>query len=192
MLRSASDQINNKMIKKFTEFVNEKKQTYDYGCVMLYFDFTEMNKIHDAIDPIDVYTEDDDQSYGYETEPHCTLLYGLHEGVTTEEVQAILDKYKYDLLDAHNASLFENEKYDVLKFDIAGKNLHEANADLKQHPFTSDFPDYHPHMTIAYLKPGKGKRWANMLDGHRFKVKPTHAIYSKPSGEKDRIEIKTN
>jgi len=119
-------------------------------------------------------------------------LYGLHEGVSTDEVVAVLDKYSFPELDAHNASLFENEKYDVLKFDIAGKSIHEANADLKQYPFTSDFPDYHPHMTIAYLKPGKGKRWANMLDGHRFKLRPTHAVYSKPSGEKDSISIKND
>jgi len=42
------------MIKKFTDFITESKQTYDYGCVMLYFDFIDLNKIHDAIDPNDV------------------------------------------------------------------------------------------------------------------------------------------
>jgi hypothetical protein len=55
-------------------------QTYDYGCVMLYFDFPLMDKIHNVIDPKDIYYEEGDRSFGLEDEPHTTLLYGLHEG----------------------------------------------------------------------------------------------------------------
>jgi hypothetical protein len=77
-----------------------------------------------------------------------------------------------------------------LKFDIKGDNLHETNADLQQYPFTSNFPDYHPHMTIAYLKPGTGKRYVKMLKGIEYDLLPQYAIYSKPDGEKDKIKIK--
>ena len=179
-----------KRMQKLAGIIIEEKQTYDYGCAMLYFNFPEINKIQDAINPDDVYTQEGDRSFGFETEPHCTLLYGLHEEVITEDIEKVLDKYTYYTCKAHNASLFENPEYDVLKFDIKGDNLHETNADLQQYPFTSNFPDYHPHMTIAYLKPGTGKRYTKMLKGAKFDLAPQYAVYSKPNGDKDKINIR--
>ena len=181
---------------KLVDLLNEEKETHSYGCVMLYFDFPQMNKIHDAINPDDVYNEDgSDSSYspfGLEDEPHCTLLYGLHDGVTTEEIKDVLDKYTYSTVKAYNASLFENPNYDVLKFDIKGDNMNETNADLKKYPFTSDYPDYHPHMTVAYLKTGTGKRYVKMLKDVEFDLAPQYAVYSKPNGDKDKIAVKVD
>lgn len=182
---------------KFLDLLTEEKQTYDYGCAMLYFNFPEMNKIHDAINPDDVYTQEGDRSFGFETEPHCTLLYGLHEGVTLEQVTKALKEIQFGLLIAYNASLFKNEKYDVLKFDMrypvrGGNFLSKANQSLKQFPFTSNFPDYHPHMTIAYLKPGTGERYAKMLKEFEYDLIPQYVVYSKPNGDKDKIKIKVD
>ena len=185
-----SDQF--KRMQELAGLIVEEKQTYDYGCAMLYFAFPEMNNIHNDINHDDVYIQEGDRTFGLEDEPHCTLLYGLHEGVTTKDVKKVLDKYTYTPLKAHNASLFENPDYDVLKFDIKGENLHETNTDLQQYPFTSNFPDYHPHMTIAYLKPGSGKRYAKMLKGQEFDLIPQHAVYSKPNGDQDKINIKVD
>lgn len=180
------------MIKNFSDFITEKKQTYSYGCVMLYFNFPEINKIHDAINPDHLYTEDADQSYGVENEPHTTLLYGLHDTVSLDEVSSVLDKYTYYTCKIHSPSLFENEKYDVLKFDVTGDNLHETNADLKEFPFTSDYPDYHPHLTVAYLKPGMGKKYVDMLNtakANKFQLAPQYAVYSEANGTKTKISI---
>jgi 2'-5' RNA ligase len=185
-----------KHIKTIEEFqqiygslITEKKEEkYEYGCAMLYFDFPEINKVHEAIDPNDLYEEEEDRTYGIEEEPHTTLLYGLHEEVSTEDVKTIVDKFEFGTCKIYNASLFENEKYDVLKFDVKGENLKECNKELSKLPHTTNFPDYHPHMTIAYLKPGKGKKYTEILKDQEFELMPTYAIYSTPSGE--QIEIK--
>jgi len=82
-----------KHIKLFEEFIaiDEKKgDSYDYGCVMLYFGFSQINKIHDAINPDHLYTEDEDRTYGLEDEPHCTLLYGLHKEVTVDDIKDLV------------------------------------------------------------------------------------------------------
>ena len=179
------------MIKLVDLLQEATGQKFEYGCTMLYFTFHEINKIHDAIDPNHIYTEEGDHSYGLEDEPHTTLLFGSHSDVTTEDIKKVLDNYTYSTCKIHNASLFENPKYDVLKFDVKGDNLHETNEDLKQYPFTSDFPNYHPHLTIGYLKPGTGKKYVKILKGLEYELMPNYAIYSKPNGEKDKIEIKT-
>lgn len=183
-----------KDLPTYSEFINENStSTYDRGCAMVYFDFP-MEKIHEEIDEEDVYTEEGDQSYGLEDEPHVTLLYGFDANVTPEQVKEICDKQEFGPeLRLVNASLFENEKYDVLKFDVDypsdDKFLHKCNESLKELPYKSDYPDYHPHCTIAYIKPGMGKKYTQKLKDEEYKVTPDRVVYSEPSGKKTDIPI---
>lgn len=173
--------------------VNESEnQKYDYGCSMIYFDFPKMSEIHSMIDPNDIYTKEGDRSYGLETEPHATLLYGLHSSEMEDD----------DVLDAstklgvpseltlHNASCFNNDQYDVLKFDIDNDHLHKINAELTKLPHTTDYPNYHPHSTIAYLKKGAGEKYTQKLKGEKFTVNPSKIVYSKPDGSKVERQIR--
>jgi 2'-5' RNA ligase len=175
---------------KLIDLITEKKgDAYEYGCAMLYFNFPLMNKIHDAINPNDLYEEEGDRTYGLENEPHTTLLFGLHEGVSLDDVKKVINEFTFSTCKIHNASLFENEKYDVLKFDVKGENLQACNKALKQYPHTNNFSNYHPHMTIGYLKPGMGKKYTKMLKGQEFELVPTYAVYSEPNGTKSKIKI---
>jgi len=175
------------------KLINEDRKT-SYGCVMLFFDFPNMYKVQDAIDPDDVYEDPDDDSFGFEDEPHVTLLYGLHDEVTDEEVKGVLDKFEFKPITLSKLSLFDNPDYDVLKFDIGndggGHILYEVNKELKKFPFTSDYPDYHPHSTVAYLKPKTGKKWVEKIDAKGFEVTPKFAVYSKPNEKKSKFKIR--
>jgi len=177
-------------MKKLIEVLKEATgQTYEYGCVMLYFDFPEIKKIHEIIDPDDIYHEEGDRSFGLEDEPHTTLLYGLHDGVTSQDVEGVLEQFKFGTCSIKNASLFDNPQYDVLKFDVSGPGLHEANKELTEFPHTTNFPDYHPHLTIGYLKPGTGKKYTEKLKGLSYSLTPKYAVYSKPDGGQDKLKI---
>ena len=179
-----------KHIKLFEQFINEKNNdTYDYGCVMLYFDFPELESIHNKIDKLDLYEEEGDRTFGLEDEPHCTLLYGLEKQVTVEQVESILDKHTFGTCTLHNVSLFENE-YDVLKFDVKGDSLIECNKALCELPYHSDYPDYHAHSTIGYLKKGTGKKYCEMMKGDEYRLVPSYAVFSQPDGTKTKIKIK--
>lgn len=177
--------------------LNEKNQ-YEYGCVMLYSDFpSEIIKLQDAINPNDLYTASDNGGYGLETEAHCTLLYGLHDDVKLDEVKNIIDGCKFGDLRATGPSLFENEKFDVLKYDVTyptrgGAFLHKCNKQLATLPNTQTFPDYHPHMTIAYLKPGMGQKYVEMFKKYKmdkFDIKSNYVVYSESNGIKTKIKI---
>jgi len=165
--------------------------TYEYSCAMLYFHFPNMEQLHSQIQSEDIYTEEGDKTFGLEDEPHCTLLYGLHKEVTLDDVKEVLEPYQFGPCKIFNTSIFENKDYDVLKFDVQGEILNEINSDLKQFPFTSNFPNYHPHMTIGYLKPGIGKKYVKVLKDLTFQsVIPDYAVYSQGNGQKDKINIK--
>lgn len=183
-----------KHLKLFEDFVLEKStDTYSKGCVMLYFNFPDIKKIHEIISKEDLYEKDDDRTFGLEDEPHITLLYGLENTVTTNEVKSIIDNVSFGPCKLHNASLFENE-YDVLKFDVGYVNkgdsfLHKCNTSLSTLPYQNDYPKYHPHMTIAYLKKGLGKKYVDMLNQNEYILSPTHGIFSQPDGTKTKIDI---
>ena len=180
-------------IKKFSEFLNEKKeQTYDYGCSMVYFDFPVMNQVQSLIEKDDLYSEEEG-SHGLESEPHTTLLYGIHsDEVDDDEIMEASVLEPIRSIKLQDPSLFENEKYDVLKFDAHGDGLHAANAKLRKFPHTNEFKDYHPHATIAYLKSGKGAKYVKLIKEHGLdshEVKPSKIVYSKPDGSKVEKEI---
>lgn len=185
------------MILNFDNFkqnLNEQKETYSYGCAMLYVDFPKMAELHKLIDPQDVYLDPEDLTFGLEDEPHVTLLYGLHEEVSLDTVKSIVENHNFGPIVAFNASIFEPEKYDVLKFDIrypikGGAFLHKCNQDLVKLPHTTDFPNYHPHMTVAYIKKGLGQKYVDKINGIEYDLEPTYVVYSTSNGEKHRIEI---
>lgn len=166
--------------------LNEKKtQTYDYGCSMVYFNSKAIPQIQEAIDPEDIYTEGEG-TYGLEDEHHTTLLYGIHDDEVDENDVMRISAGQIPPLVLSTASAFENEKFDVLKFDVESDKLHEINAELSKLPHTNNFPDYHPHATIGYLKPGTAKKYIEKFAGLTETVNPTEIVYSKPNGTKLR------
>jgi len=168
----------------------EGKRKNDYNCVMLFLDFPKMNELTSQIEKSDIYEDPDDDTFGIQKEPHVTLLFGLHEEVKLNDVTKILDKYEFGDLTIHNASIFENEQYDVLKLDVKrDKALFDCNKDLMKFPHTTDYPDYHPHLTISYLKPGKGKKYVDMFKDLKFVLIPEKAVYSLTDGSKHNIKI---
>ena len=181
-------------MKSLVKLILEADQKFKYGCVMLYFKFPELKNLQKKIDKEDIYTEEGDRTYGLEDEPHVTLLFVLHEEVTLDDVKPILDKVVFSDLILYKPSLFENEKYDVLKFDVTyptkgGAFLSKINKELRKFPHTNDYPDYHPHMTIGYLKPGTGKKYTKLFKDEEYQLTPSYAVYSVPSGEKHKIKI---
>ena len=166
--------------------MERSKDTYSYGCAMLYFSFTEMTEMHLVIDRDDLYTEEEDRTYGLIEEPHVTLLYGLHsEEINDYEIINICTQGKIGDIRLYNVSLFENKNYDVLKFDAHNKVLYQINRNLVENfPFTTEYPNYHPHSTIAYIKSGRGKKYAEMLKDKEFIATPDKIVYSKSNGTK--------
>lgn len=167
----------------------EEKPKYDYGCVMVYFNFPEITELHEMISKEDLIED----GKSLEDEPHVTLLYGIHsEEVNDEEVMSSVSKEEIKNLRLHNVSAFKNDTREVLKFDVEGEGLHSNNKNLRKLPFTNDFPDYHPHATIAYLKPGTSGKYIEMFKDKTYEVSPYELVYSKPGNDENKIKEKFN
>lgn len=96
---------------------------------------------------------------GREEDPHVTVKFGLHTDDSNDVKEAIYGQrpfgIKFGLV-----SLFENEDADVVKIDIESEGLHELNRHLSERLENTDtHPSYKPHVTVAYLKPGRGGKF---------------------------------
>jgi hypothetical protein len=143
------------------------EEGYDYSCVMCIAEDDLKSKI---IGVVDMIPDEVVHPEGKDYEPHITALYGLHSN-DFDEVYSMIDGMDPDIrFKIIGLSLFENDEFDVLKFDIESEDMANMNNRLKGLEHTSNFPDYHPHMTLAYILPGMGQQFVlpTALDGKWF------------------------
>ncbi len=174
-----------KEITTFRNWLNEKKieeKEQTFGCVMMDSNIDKWKEDHtDGIDPKDVYIKPYDESYGIETIPHVTILYGIHEDEIAPEV--IMDVVKKDMeavtVTIKEISIFSNDEYDVVKYDVPVTNQLKKYRSLFEDNFpnTQTFPEFHPHITLAYVKPGEGKKYTKKLE-EPFEITFNKGVYS--------------
>jgi hypothetical protein len=175
-------------VKKYIQFIKEST-SYDYGCVMVEVPVSNWNEITSIINKDDLY-EVEGENYGIQDNPHLTLLYGLKSNITKEQVEQVLQKAidgDKIIIEIENIGLFENDNFDVVKFNIKKtEQLQKLFDSLSELPNENTFPDYNPHMTIAYVKKGLGKKYTKT---YSHKVSSNDICYSMANGEKIYFEI---
>lgn len=64
-----------------------------------------------------------------------------------------------------DTGVFESEEHDVVIIHVLSTDLHNLRRKVENAvENTQTFPDYKPHITIAYVKKGKGKEYAEKLN----------------------------
>lgn len=177
------------IIKRYIQFIKESSE-YQYGCVMIEVPVSNWDEITSSIDSKDIYTESDDSTYGIQSNPHLTLLYGLHDNVTLEQVKSVFDNFDGDInIEVNGIDIFENEKFDVVKFNVNPQgSLQYLFDELSKLPNSNQFSDYKPHITIGYVNKGTGKKYVK--PDYKYQVKNVDNLtYSMANGEKVYFEI---
>jgi len=177
--------------------LNEENKGHDYGVVMLFLPIKKewWDKFQNKIDNKDVYNPEGERDYGKQshTEAHVTILYGLHASIPDEDIEELIDEMTTPEVTLDKVSIFDNadKGFDVLKFDVEGKELFDMNKKFTKLPHTTDYPDYSPHVTIAYVKSGEGKKYISKLNiNEPLTLKPNKIVYSKADGTKKEYSVK--
>lgn len=121
-----------------------------------------------------LYTE---ETFGREDKPHCTVFYGLKDN-KEYEIKSFMDTYITPAkLEYGEIKSFRNpdKPYDVLYVEVKERNdsltkVHNYIKDSFDNEWTYD--TYTPHMTLAYVKSGKGQELEgyHILQGAEFIV----------------------
>ena len=173
-------------MQKFTDKVNEvKNYKYEYGCLMYCLDIPNWKDILNSIDRDDVYIDEDvNKPSGLTEDPHITVLFGFHDKeINLDDIYNDILVNKDVKFKVSGISVFESKDYDILKYDIDSDDLVNFNKLLtEKYPYTTEH-DYHPHMTIGYIKKGVLDKCKEKID---INLQPTDKFfkYSRTNGIK--------
>jgi 2'-5' RNA ligase len=107
--------------------------------------------------PTECVYEEAGKHYGKENNPHVTVMYGLSP-VEENRVKELLTKVpKKIMAELGQISKFENANapYDVLKIEVKSSHLSKIHEMIRKN-FDNNYqwPEYNPHVTLAYVKKG--------------------------------------
>ena len=167
----------------------DRNKTASHGCLMAMISEEFVEKIVNfskrIIPECNLYIEDGE--FGRETDSHVTIFYGFKPDISEIEIRKILKGTKPFTIQTLKLSQFSNNpEYDVVKMDVASPELTRLNGLCRQYPHESDYPEYHPHLTLAYVQKGK----FGFGDGTIQMPLPVHTIcYSPIVGEKSYYNL---
>lgn len=176
-------------------FVKEAEGLDSYGCIMLSLD-VDLSAVQGVIDAEDIYVDDEATTSHYTglvDYPHVTLLYGVLDGVSAEDVQAALQDVEFGAVKLSPVACFEPEEYDVLIFEAESPALQLAHDKLCEVlPYYSTYPDYKPHCTIAYLKKGVAQKYVEIMADIELVATPIDVLYNDINDDEFRLPININ
>lgn len=184
-------------MQTFTQYLvlQESKNLYSYSSVLFLLPDDLAEEVHKwglkHVKDKDLYLDpEEDRSYGREDEMHCTVLYGIHDKKATATKKVLKNEKPFEI-SLGKVSMFTNpEKFDVLKVEVIGKKLHTLHNLLRDNlEVTESYPEYKPHITIAYLKKGKCKSLVGSDEFLGTKAKVDKVVFSSRSGIKTPISF---
>ncbi len=121
---------------------------------------------------------------------HITVKYGLHTN-DPETVRVIVSNFGWVIVKLGLISVFNTDSnYDVLKIDVESEPLKDLNRLISNNlEVTDTFPDYRPHVTLAYLKKGYADKFVGSDVFNRFTFMSFNMLFSDRDQNKTVIEL---
>jgi 2'-5' RNA ligase len=121
------------------------------------------------------------ENYGKEANPHVTVMYGLSP-IEETRVKELLNKVpKKIVAELGKISKFSNADapYDVLKIEVKSPHLNKIHEMIRKN-FENNYkwPQYNPHVTLAYVKKGTCNEYVGNKTFEGMKVMFETFMYS--------------
>jgi len=130
---------------------------------------------------------------GVETYPHITLVYGVvNDPEAFRQVARIFRPFSVRF---GEASLFTNDDFDVLKIDVEdvgdtpGLRTLNRLIQVKMPQLAEGRAIYEPHLTIAYLKPGTGRKYTGRMSLYGKTAVINRIEFTSPDDERTTISL---
>jgi|GEM_PF-1026565 len=170
-----------------------KPQAHKYSSTQVNLPETEAKPVLDfgkKIPDEELYIDPEDPDSGRVESPHITVKYGLHT-VDPEDLKPILEGQGPIKATLGKVSVFENDEADVVKVDIDGPELHALNKLISEKiEVTDTHPVYRPHLTIAYVKKGEGKKYIGDSTFEGKEITFNSVVFSGKDGKEQVLELR--
>lgn len=163
---------------------------FSYGCLMLPVPY-DLSRQLVAWSQKHILEKNLD-AQGIEFQPHVTVCYGFQPGFDAEELRPLMKDYAYISAKLGKVSRFETETYDVLKLEVVSADLRAWNRIIRERfDITTSYPDYKPHLTLAYVRPGTCKHLDGNNDWTNAILTTDRLEWSPADGAKKNLYLRT-
>lgn len=167
---------------------NYIKLSYDYSSVQFDFPPEAASEIYNwglKNIPDNILAKD-----GREDNIHVTVKYGIH----TADIEPFIKLFAKEepiLVTLGKISLFDSDDdHSVVKIDVSSSDLYRLNKLISDSfEVTDTFPEYHPHVTIAYIKKNKSTPYINRKDFVGKKVILDSLVFSGKDDKKTLFKL---
>lgn len=129
--------------------------------------------------------------YGREDEMHVTALYGI-VGPDPQPVAEAAANFGKVHVTLGEIEIFETPNFDVVVINVFSDELRRLNKALSEHTnHINRYPVYRPHITVAYVKSGKGWRHNHSAVFQNREFTADTLIFSSSHGCKHQILLTT-
>ena len=98
-----------------------------------------------------------DVDFEFDKYVHITVSFGINIHTDINLIKEIV-RNRPSYFQLTELSLFENDNFDIIKFDVMSSDLRILNHIIKSKmEVKSTFYNYHPHLTVAYVPKGMGR-----------------------------------
>lgn len=159
------------------------------GCLMAMVPKEDTDKIlrfsKQLINDADLYVEGNE--YGRETESHITVRYGFIKDLNEIEIRQLIQGQKPFIAEIFGLNKFDTHpNYDVAMFKVNSPVLKQLNEMSGIYLNENDYPDYNPHLTLAYVQKGK---FNHIKEGLKLQIPIRTLCYSPIQGGKSYFDL---
>lgn len=133
----------------------------------------------------DLYVENGE--YGRETEGHVTIRYGFLKDLNELEIRQLITGQKPFIVELYGLDVFSDDpRYDVAMFKANSPVLKRLNELSSIYLTESEYNEYNPHLTLAYVKKGT---FSFVKEGLKIQVPVKTICYSPIAGGKSYFSL---
>jgi hypothetical protein len=178
-------------------------EAHTYGCLMVDFPEDLAKKVMAWTKenvPDEAVYDNEAHDYGRENHIHTTVCYGVDPATDPGAIQSLVYQENKPIevtlgpiskfaADPSKEKGGEKKLYDVLKVEVFSPDLHRLHekAETELGLPGNTFPDYVPHLTLAYVHPDSCDHLlgADPFEGQKFKLTRFEYSYPPEPGAKD-------